>query len=69
MFTKNNESMKRTENNNSVVNIIGQGTSILGDINSVKNGKIKQRVTNRLIGKFSAKLTSKTSKNINKLLK
>ena len=34
MFTKNNESMKRTENNNSVVNIIGQGTSILGDINS-----------------------------------
>ena len=42
---------------------------ILGDINSVKNGKIKQRVTNRLIGKFSAKLTSKTSKNINKLLK
>ena len=35
MFTKNNESMKRTENNNSVVNIIGQGTSILGDINSI----------------------------------
>ena len=39
MFTKNNESMKRTENNNSVVNIIGQGTSILGDINS--NGDIR----------------------------
>ena len=38
-FTKNNESMKRTENNNSVVNIIGQGTSILGDINS--NGDIR----------------------------
>ena len=31
--------MKRTENNNSVVNIIGQGTSILGDINS--NGDIR----------------------------
>lgn len=39
MFTKNNESMKRTENNNSVVNIIGQGTAILGDINS--NGDIR----------------------------
>ena len=39
MFTKNNESMKRTENNNSVVNIIGQGTSIIGDINS--NGDIR----------------------------
>ena len=39
MFTTNNESMKRTENNNSVVNIIGQGTSILGDINS--NGDIR----------------------------
>ena len=39
MFTKNNESMKRTENNNSVVNIIGQGTSIFGDINS--NGDIR----------------------------
>ena len=39
MFTKNNESMKRTENNNSVVNIIGQGTSIHGDINS--NGDIR----------------------------
>ena len=39
MFTKNNESMKRTENNNSVVNIIWQGTSILGDINS--NGDIR----------------------------
>ena len=39
MFTKNNESMKGTENNNSVVNIIGQGTSILGDINS--NGDIR----------------------------
>ena len=39
MFTKNNESMKRTENNNSVVNIIGQRTSILGDINS--NGDIR----------------------------
>ena len=31
--------MKRTENNNSVVNIIGQGTSINGDINS--NGDIR----------------------------
>ena len=39
MFTTNNESMKRTENNNSVVNIIGQGTSIVGDINS--NGDIR----------------------------
>ena len=39
MFTKNNESMTRTENNNSVVNIIGQGTSILGDINS--NGDVR----------------------------
>ena len=39
MFTKNNETMKRTENNNSVVNIIGQGTSILGDISS--NGDIR----------------------------
>lgn len=39
MFTTNNESMKRTENNNSVVNIIGQGTSIIGDINS--NGDIR----------------------------
>ena len=39
MFTTNNESMKRTENNNSVVNIIGQGTSINGDINS--NGDIR----------------------------
>ena len=38
-FTTNNESMKRTENNNSVVNIIGQGTSIIGDINS--NGDIR----------------------------
>ena len=39
MFTTNKESMKRTENNNSVVNIIGQGTSIIGDINS--NGDIR----------------------------
>jgi cytoskeletal protein CcmA (bactofilin family) len=39
MFTTNKESMKRTENNNSVVNIIGQGTSINGDINS--NGDIR----------------------------
>lgn len=39
MFTTNNESMKKTENNNSVVNIIGQGTSIFGDINS--NGDIR----------------------------
>jgi len=39
MFTTNNEPMKRTENNNSVVNIIGQGTSIIGDINS--NGDIR----------------------------
>lgn len=39
MFTTNKESMKRTENNNSVVNIIGQGTSINGDISS--NGDIR----------------------------
>ena len=42
---------------------------IIGDINSVKKGKIKQRVTNRLIGKYSAKLTSKTSKIFYKFLK
>ena len=39
MFTKNNESMKRTDTNPSVVNISGQGTSSLGDINS--NGDIR----------------------------
>lgn len=34
MFSANNETMNKTENNNSVVNIIGNGTTILGDINS-----------------------------------
>ena len=34
MFTTKNESMKKAENSSSVVNIIGPGTTIQGDINS-----------------------------------
>lgn len=37
---------------------------VLGDINSVKNGKIDQRVTNRVIGKASTRISSKVSRSI-----
>lgn len=29
---------------------------ILGDVNAVKRGRVKQRVKNRLIGKFTGRL-------------
>lgn len=37
---------------------------VLGDVNAVKKGKIDQRVTNRLLGKASTRISSKVSRSI-----
>ena len=43
--------------------------SILGDINAIKNGTLKKRIANRIIGKVSSRLTSKASRSSNNLFK
>ena len=42
---------------------------ILGDVNSVKRGTVGKRVTNRLVGKASGKLSAKVSRTIFKIFK
>jgi len=41
----------------------------LGDINAIKNNKIGQRITNRLIGNASQKISTRLSKSVMKLFK
>ena len=41
-----------------------KSAKILGDINAVKRGTVGQRVTNRLLGKISGKMTGATTKAI-----
>ena len=40
---------------------------ILGDVNSVKRGTLGKRVSNRVVGKASARLSSAISRGIMKL--
>ena len=42
---------------------------VLGDINSVKRGKVSQRVTNRIIGKVIGKISSKISQLLMNIFK
>lgn len=35
--------------------ILYKVAKILGDVNAIKRGKIKQRIKNRVVGKFAAK--------------
>ena len=42
---------------------------LLGDVNSVKRGTINRRITNRVIGKASGRISSKLSRNFLNLFK
>lgn len=42
---------------------------VLGDINSIKRGKVTDRVSNRVVGKVSGKIGSKFSRAITNLFK
>jgi hypothetical protein len=35
--------------------ILYKAAKILGDVNAVKNGRIKQRIKNRIVGKYVGK--------------
>jgi hypothetical protein len=37
---------------------------VMGDISAVKNGKILQRLKNRVVGKLSGKIIGKISKKV-----
>ena len=46
-----------------------KSAKFLGDVNSVKRGSVGQRVTNRVVGNVSGKVSSSIARNFLKLFK
>lgn len=46
-----------------------KSAKLLGDVNSVKRGSVGKRVTNRVVGNVSGKVSSSIARNFLKLFK
>ena len=49
--------------------LLYKSAKLLGDVNSIKRGTISKRVTNRVIGKASGRISSKISRNFLNIFK